>query len=92
MKRRISLMTRDEIKTSILEIMNEEFEIENPGLDDDLREIHNFDSIDAISLLEILDEMMDPPLTQDEKKAAMTIKSINEIIDYAFEMLSKRKG
>ncbi|PJC74749.1 MAG: acyl carrier protein, partial [Syntrophobacterales bacterium CG_4_8_14_3_um_filter_49_14] len=44
-------MTRDEIMTQILSFFRKEFEIENPGLDDNLREKHGFDSIDAIELL-----------------------------------------
>ena len=44
-------MTREEIHSRILKIFLEEFEIENPGPDDDLREVHEFDSIDAIELL-----------------------------------------
>ena len=31
-------MTRDEIITQILDFFRKEFEIENPGLDDNLRE------------------------------------------------------
>jgi len=44
-------MTRDEIKSDIIRIFSDQFEIENPGLDDDLRDAHEFDSIDAIELL-----------------------------------------
>lgn len=84
-------MIRDQIEKKILEIMKEEFEIEDPGLDDDLREVHNFDSIDAISLLEILDEMLTPPLSQEEKKQAMSIRTIRQICDYVDEMMKKRK-
>jgi len=71
--------------------MREEFEIENPGLDDDLREKHNFDSIDAIALLEIIDEMLTPSLSQEEKKSAMNIRNINQICDFVEDMFSKRK-
>ena len=58
-------MTRDEILTKLLRIMSEEFEVENPGLDDDLRENHSFDSIDAITLLELIEEMIDSQLSQE---------------------------
>ena len=44
-------MTREEITLKIFEIFQREFEIENPGLDDDLRETCEFDSVDAIELL-----------------------------------------
>ncbi len=40
-------MTRDEITDRIIAIFRDEFEIENPGMDDDLREKYTFDSIDA---------------------------------------------
>ena len=45
-------MTRDECKDKILTILTEDFEFEQPGLDDNLRDDHHgFDSIDAIELL-----------------------------------------
>ena len=44
-------MTRDEIKKNILHIFETEFEIVDPGLDDNLTEEHDFDSIDALELL-----------------------------------------
>jgi len=51
-------MTRDEIMTQILSFFRKEFEIENPGLDDNLREKHGFDSIDAIELLLKIEKML----------------------------------
>jgi acyl carrier protein len=84
-------MTRDDITQKILCFLEEEFEIENPGLDDDLREKHEFDSIDAIVLLEYIEELIDSPLTQDEKKKAMDIRNINQIIDY-IEGLVRTRG
>ena len=44
-------MTRDDIKKKILQIFETEFEISDPGLDDNLTEEHDFDSIDALELL-----------------------------------------
>ena len=41
-------MTRQEIEREVKTIFQREFEIENPGMDDDLRETYEFDSIDAI--------------------------------------------
>ena len=75
-------MTRDEIKAEIIKILEHEFEIENPGLDDHLRDVHGFDSIDAIELLGIIEEMLETELTQTEKKSAMDIRTINQIIDF----------
>jgi acyl carrier protein len=80
-------MTRDEIKSDIIRIFSDQFEIENPGLDDDLRDAHEFDSIDAIELLREIEIMLDSELTQAEKKNAMGIRTINDILDY-IELLS----
>jgi acyl carrier protein len=75
-------MNREEIINRILEIFRDQFEIENPGLEDDLREVHGFDSIDAIELLGEIELFLDSPLTQDEKKKALDIRTINQIGDY----------
>ena len=75
-------MKRDKIKVEIIRIFNELFEIENPGYDDDLREVYEFDIIDAIELLREIEIMLGSPLTRPEKKRAMEIRTINHIIDY----------
>jgi len=75
-------MTRDEIRSEIIRIFREQFEIENPGLDDDLRDTHEFDSIDAIELLREIEIMLGSELTQAEKKNAMEIRTVNDILDY----------
>jgi acyl carrier protein len=80
-------MTRDEIRSEIIRIFREQFEIENPGLDDDLRDTHEFDSIDAIELLREIEVLLDSELTQAEKKNAMDIRTVNDILDY-IELLS----
>ncbi len=84
-------MTRDEIKSEIIRIFRDQFEIENPGLDDDLRDAHEFDSIDAIELLREIEIMLDSELTQAEKKNAMEIRTINDILDY-IELLSATRA
>jgi len=83
-------MTRSQIQGEILKIFKEEFEIENPGLDDDLRDEHEFDSIDALELLGRIEGILGSRLTQDEKKQAMDIRTINQIIDYVELMAQKR--
>lgn len=83
-------MTRDEIITQILTFFRKEFEIENPGLDDNLREKHGFDSIDAIELLLKIEKMLGSELTQEEKKQAMDIRTINQICDYIEAMAKTR--
>jgi acyl carrier protein len=76
-------MTRDEILNNILKVFEEEFEIADPGLDDDLREMHGFDSIDAIELLREIEDMLGFELTQEQKKRAMdNILTLNQILDY----------
>jgi len=80
-------MTRDEITSEIIRIFRDQFEIERPGLDDDLRDAHEFDSIDAIELLREIEIMLGSELTQAEKKNAMEIRTINDILDY-IELLS----
>ena len=84
-------MTRDEIKSEIIRIFRDQFEIENPGLNDDLRDAHEFDSIDAIELLREIEIMLDSELTQAEKKNAMEIRTINDILDY-IELLSAARA
>ncbi len=83
-------MTRDEIKTNILMIFETEFEIVNPGLDDNLTEEHDFDSIDALELLGEIEKMLDSELTRQEKKDAMEIRTINQICDYIEALAGKR--
>jgi len=75
-------MTRDEIQTEIIKIFSEQFEIENPGLDDDLRDTYEFDSIDAIELLREIEILLGSQLTREEKKQAMEIRTVNQIFDY----------
>jgi acyl carrier protein len=68
----------------------ETFEFENPGLDDDLREVHGFDSIDAIELLREIEVMLGTKLTREEKEGAMTIRTINQVMDYIQTLESAR--
>ena len=84
-------MTREEITTEILNIFQREFEIEHPGLDDDLRETYEFDSVDAIELLIGIERFLKSELTHDEKKMAMEIRTLNQIIDYV-DLLEKKRG
>ncbi len=83
-------MTRKEIEINILNILEKEFEIKNPGMDDDLREVHEFDSIDALELLGKIEDLLGSALTRDEKKQAMDIRTINQICDYVERMAGKR--
>ncbi len=75
-------MTKAEIKTAILDIFEEQFEISNPSPDDDLRETYEFDSIDAIELLREIEVLLKRQLSRPEKMAAMEIRTINQIVEY----------
>ena len=82
-------MTREEIETKILSILEKDFEIKSPGMDDDLREKHEFDSIDALELLGDIEDMLGVSLSRDDKKLAMDIRTINQICDYVALMVEK---
>ena len=84
-------MTREELQKEILKILSREFEIEDPDLDDNLREKYEFDSVDAIELLIAIEELLKTELTQEEKKQAMDIRTINHICDYV-EALAKTRA
>ena len=84
-------MTRDEIQAEIIRIFSEQFEIENPGLDEDLRDEYEFDSIDAIELLREIEVLLGSELTRAEKKNAMEIRTLNQILDY-IELLARSRS
>ena len=83
-------MTREEIQIEILKILEDEFEIENPGIDDNLREKYQFDSIDAIQLLSEIEDLLGSELTLEEKTTAMDIRTINQICDYVESLVKER--
>ena len=85
-------MTRDQITSAILEIFRREFEMENPGLDDNLRETGEFDSVDAIELLLEIERLLKRELTHEEKQMAMEIRTIRQVIDYVELMASRGEG
>ncbi len=84
-------MTRQEIEREVKSIFQREFEIENPGMDDNLRETYEFDSIDAIELLLEIEKFLGSELSQEEKKQAMDIRTINQICDY-IEKIALARG
>jgi len=83
-------MKRDEIESAILKIFSENFEIETPGADEDLRDAYEFDSIDAIELLREIEILLETQLTRPEKKNAMEIRTINQIVDYIETLVMTR--
>ncbi|MBW1635656.1 MAG: acyl carrier protein [Deltaproteobacteria bacterium] len=84
-------MTREELKNKILTILTEDFEFEQPGLNDNLRNDHGFDSIDAIELLGKIELILGYTLTREEKEKAMSIRTINDILDYIETIDQSRK-
>jgi acyl carrier protein len=85
-------MTRQEIEREIKNIFQREFEVENPEMDVDLRETYAFDSIDAIELLLEIEKFLGSELTQEEKKQAMDIRTINQICDYIEKLAAVRNA
>ncbi len=85
-------MTREKLTANILSILENDFEFEHPGLDDNLRDDHGFDSIDAIELLGKIELMLGFSLTRPEKEAAMSIRTINDILDYIEKIQASRNG
>ena len=83
-------MTRQDIENEVRDIFLSEFEVENPELDVNLREAYGFDSIDAIDLLLEIEKFLGSELTRDEKKQAMDIRTMRQIIDY-IEMLAEKR-
>jgi len=75
-------MKRDELQEKILTILTEDFEFEQPSPNDNLRDDHGFDSIDAIELLGKIELILGYTLTREEKEKAMGIRTINDILDY----------
>lgn len=75
-------MKRDAIEAAIMRIFEEKFEIVDPRADDNLRDAYEFDSIDAVELLHEIEILLDTQLTQAEKKNAMEIRTIHQILDY----------
>jgi len=85
-------MDREQIQEKILAILTQDFEFENPGLDDNLRDDHGFDSIDAIELLGKIELILGFSLTREEKEKAMGIRTINDILDYIEHIKAARQG
>ncbi len=83
-------MTRQEIEREVINVFQREFEIENPDMDADLRETYEFDSIDAIELLLAIETFLETEITQEEKKQAISIRTINQICDYIEKIARKR--
>jgi acyl carrier protein len=89
--RRDDMMGRDQIRAALNTIFRERFQIVEPGVDENLRDAYEFDSIDAVELLHEIEILLGAKLTQAEKKSAMDIRTINQIIDYIESLSSARR-
>ncbi len=85
-------MTRHELQKKILTILEKDFEFDQPGLDDNLRDEHGFDSIDAIELLAKIEKMIGFTIAREEKEKAMSIRTINDILDYIEALIGAHKS
>ncbi len=84
-------LSRETIQQELMKVFEKNFEIENPDPNDNLREKYEFDSIDAIELLVEIENLLGFKLTQEEKKDAMEIRTINDIYDY-MEVIQKNRN
>lgn len=84
-------MKREQIRAALNRIFKEKFQIVDPGVDENLRDVYEFDSIDAVELLHEIEILLDAKLTQAEKKSAMDIRTINQIINYIEFLASARR-
>lgn len=75
-------MKRETLQEEILNILVKDFEFNQPGLADNLRDDHGFDSIDAIELLGKIEHLVGFTLSREEKEKAMGIRTISDILDY----------
>ncbi len=90
-----NMMTRDEIESKILEILKDEYEIENLGKDDNLAELHDFDSLDGIDMLGSIEDIfavqrLDPEKEREAMQELLKGVTLNKLVDYV-EMLFKTK-
>lgn len=83
-------MTPDAVRAAILNVFAERFEIKDPGPDEDLREAYEFDSIDAVELLREIEVLLGRPLTYEEKKGAMEIRTFGQVVDYVLRLAATR--
>nr|WP_320194248.1 phosphopantetheine-binding protein [uncultured Desulfobacter sp.] len=83
-------MDRDEIQTDIINFIETSFEMSDVGVDDDLNAVHGFDSIDAIELLREIETLMEGKLTRDEEEAAMSIRTVRQIVDFIEKAMADR--
>lgn len=85
-------MTRDDVLEKVLAVFKEKFEIENPDLDVNLREEYEFDSIDAIDMLIIIEKYLEISLNMKEKRKAFEVSTINQMVDFILVLYQSYKN
>lgn len=83
-------MDRVALQKKILTILTEDFEFVQPGLNDNLRDDHGFDSIDAIELLGKIEILLGFTISREQKEQAMGIRTVNDILDFIETVKSSR--
>ncbi|MBN2194743.1 MAG: acyl carrier protein [Polyangiaceae bacterium] len=75
-------MTREEIENVLLNVLAKKFKINKPDHDKNLFEHYDFDSIDALEMLEDLETRHGFRLSLDQKKQLFEHRSINQLTRY----------
>lgn len=84
-------MTREELQAQLTQILEQDFEFSNVAPGDNLRDVHGFDSIDAIELLAKLEKLLGFSISREEREGAMRIRTLADILDY-IEALQKKRA
>lgn len=89
-------MTRVDVEKKVFQVLEEEFEIENPDVNGNFAESYEFDSVDALNLLGSIEEIfdLDQPLSVEEEREVMNLFmkncTLSEFIDFLVDMLNNR--
>lgn len=75
-------MTRAEIEDVLLKVLEEKFKIRDPDRDQNLFEHYDFDSIDALEMLETLETRHGMRLSLEQKKQLFEHRTINQLTGY----------
>ncbi|MCB2186714.1 MAG: acyl carrier protein [Deltaproteobacteria bacterium] len=82
-------MTPEVLEAYIREFLAREFEIIDPGRDENLPERYDFDSIDALELITALEDHFRVTLTVAQKKQLFQYRSIAGICGQLAEILNR---
>jgi len=75
-------MTRAEIEDVLLRVLEEKFKIRDPDRDKNLFEHYDFDSIDALEMLETLETRHGLRLSLEQKKQLFEHRTINQLTGF----------